>query len=192
MTDSNLTSLFLHAKDNAENNYQIILYDNTDFENFNIYKFTIKTLLPKLTLYGVEDNGVTSTDVYALWETQSGYNAKYTVNNSQELTYFNGQTLSADGDYKITLTDDLGNQNIKYFKIDKTLDFTIYEDTILKDINEIRFTNKNIQIVKNEPLNIEVYLNSILTEYSFNNFISDEGYCLIKIYDDFGNVKYFI
>jgi len=191
LTDSNLTSLFLHPKDNTENNYQIILYDNTDFENFNIYKFTIKTLLPKLTLYGVEDNGVTSTDVYALWETQSGYNAKYTVNNSQELTYFNGQTLSADGDYKITLTDDLGNQNIKYFKIDKTLDFTIYEDTSLKDINEIRFTNKNIQIVKNEPLNIEVYLNSTLTEYSFNNFISDEGYYLIKIYDDFGNVKYF-
>ncbi len=84
-----LTTLQFSAIENINSEYKIILYDNTDFENMNIYKFTIRTIPPAITLYGVNDNGTTSTDVYALWEIQSGYKATYKVNNGDEISYLN-------------------------------------------------------------------------------------------------------
>ncbi|MDD2564177.1 MAG: hypothetical protein PHU27_08190 [Salinivirgaceae bacterium] len=101
-----LTTLYINARENILSDYKIILYDNTDFENLNIYKFTIKTMLPNITLYGVNDGGTTSSDVYALWEIQSGMTATYKINNGAEISYFNGQILTAEGVYTLTLTDD--------------------------------------------------------------------------------------
>lgn len=186
-----LTTLSFSASEKINNEYKIYLYDNNDFENLNIYKFTIRTIPPEFALYGVNESGTTSTDVYALWDIQSGYKATYTLNNGEQIQYLNGQILSAEGVYIITLTDDLGNKNSKVFEIDKTLDFVIYEDNTIKEIDEIRFTNKNIQIVDNEPLNIEITKDSKLYPYNFGTYFNDEGYYLVKIYDDFGNVKYF-
>lgn len=190
--DSNiLTTLYINARENINHKYKIILYDNTDFENLNIYQFTIKTVLPDITLYGVIDGGTTSSDVYALWEIQSGYKAVYKINNGSEIVYLNGQVLINEGVYTLTLTDELGNKNTKIFEIDKTLDFVIYEDLIQREINEIRYTNKSIQISNNEPLNIEITRNGQIYEYEFNSYFNDEGFYLVKIFDDFGNVKYF-
>lgn len=186
-----LTTLSFSASEKINNEYKIYLYDNNDFENLNIYKFTIRTIPPEFTLYGVNESGTTSTDVYALWDIQSGYKATYTLNNGEQIQYLNGQILSAEGVYIITLTDDLGNKNSKVFEIDKKLDFVIYEDNTAKEIDEIRFTNKNIQIVDNEPLNIEITKDSKFYPYNFGTYFNDEGYYLVKIYDDFGNVKYF-
>jgi len=190
-TDGNLTTISFNAKENINNEYKIILYDNTDFENLNIYKFTIRTIPPVFTLYGVNEGATTSTDVYALWEVQSGYSATYKINDGEPSQYLNGQILSAQGVYIITLTDDLGNQNSKVFEIDKTLDFVIYEDNTAKEIDEIRFTNKSIQIVNNEPLNIEITRNGEPFNYEFCNYFNDEGFYLVKVFDDYGNVKYF-
>lgn len=192
LNDANiLTTLTFSASDKINNEYKIYLYDNNDFENLNIYKFTIKTIPPEFTLYGVSESGTTSTDVYALWDAQSGYKATYKLNNGEEIQYLNGQILSNEGVYMITLIDDLGNKNSKVFEIDKTLDFDIYEDNIKKEIEEIRYTNKNIQISANEPLNIEITRNSEPYTYQFGTFFNDEGFYLVKIFDDFGNVKYF-
>lgn len=192
LNDANiLTTLTFSASDKINNEYKIYLYDNNDFENLNIYKFTIKTIPPEFTLYGVNDSGTTSTDVYALWDAQSGYKATYKLNDGEEIQYLNGQILSNEGVYIITLIDDLGNKNSKVFEIDKTLDFDIYEDNIKKEIEEIRYTNKNIQISANEPLNIEITRNSEPYTYQFGTFFNDEGFYLVKIFDDFGNVKYF-
>ena len=54
-----LTTLTFSASDKINNEYKIYLYDNNDFENLNIYKFTIKTIPPEFTLYGVNDSGTT-------------------------------------------------------------------------------------------------------------------------------------
>ena len=192
LNDANiLTTLTFSASDKINNEYKIYLYDNNDFENLNIYKFTIKTIPPEFTLYGVNDSGTTSTDVYALWDAQSGYKATYKLNDGEEIQYLNGQILSNEGVYIITLIDDLGNKNSKVFEIDKTLDFDIYEDNIKKEIEEIRYTNKNIQISNNEPLNIEIMKNGEPYAYKFGTYFNDEGFYLVKIFDDYGNVKYF-
>lgn len=192
LNDANiLTTLLFNASENLNNEYKIYLYDNNDFENLNIYKFTIKTIPPEFLLYGVNESGTTSSDVYALWDAQSGYKAVYNLNSDEAIQYLNGQILSNEGVYIITLTDDLGNKNSKVFEIDRTLDYDIYEDNEKKEIDEIRYTDKSIQISNNEPLNIEITKNSEPYKYRFGTFFNDEGVYLVKIFDDFGNVKYF-
>ena len=188
---TNLTTLTIRATRNINNEYKIILYDKTDLENLNIYKFTIKTVLPEFTLNGVDENGTTSSDVFARWEIQSGYKAIYSLNDGDEKTYNNGQVLTIEGAYRITLTDELGNQNTKCFEIDKSLDFKIYEEDIEKTIEEIRYTNKSLVIVNFEDLHIEITKDSENYPYSFGTYFNDEGNYLVRIYDDFGNNKYF-
>ena len=190
--DGNSTvRLEILAKENINNDYKILLYDLTYDENFNTYKFTIKTIKPELTLYGVSDFGTTSSDVYATWEIQSGWSAIYTLNDGTENRYLNGQILTTEGVYKITLTDDIGNQTTKTFEIDKTLDFTIYADNQEATIENIRYTNKSIKFVDNEELNIEISKNGESYPYSFGTNFNDEGDYIVKIYDDFGNTIFF-
>ena len=190
--DGNSTvRLEILAKENINNDYKILLYDLADDENFNTYKFTIKTIKPELTLYGVSDFGTTSSDVYATWEIQSGWSAIYTLNDGTENRYLNGQILTTEGVYKITLTDDIGNQTTKTFEIDKTLDFTIYADNQETTIENIRYTNKSIKFVDNEELNIEISKNGESYPYSFGTSFNDEGDYIVKIYDDFGNTIFF-
>ncbi len=190
--DGNSTvRLEILAKENINNDYKILLYDLTDDENFNTYKFTIKTIKPELTLYGVSDFGTTSSDVYATWEIQGGWSAIYTLNNGTENRYLNGQILTTEGVYKITLTDDIGNLTTKTFEIDKTLDFTIYADNQEATIENIRYTNKSIKFVDNEELNIEISRNGESYPYSFGTNFNDEGDYIVKIYDNFGNTIFF-
>ncbi|MCM1556933.1 MAG: hypothetical protein NC087_05305 [Anaeroplasma bactoclasticum] len=189
--DGRTSKIEINAKENINNSYKILLYDLTDEENFNTYKFTIKTILPELTLNGVKDFGTTSSDVYATWEIQSGWSATYTLNNQNELRYINGQTLTAEGVYEITLTDELGNKTTKTFEIDKSLDFTIYKDNQEVTIEEIRYTNQSIKFVDNETLHIEITKDQEVFDYEFGKYFNDEGNYIVKIYDDFGNSKHF-
>lgn len=189
--DGRTSKIEINASENINNNYKILIYDLTDEENFNTYKFTIRTVLPELKLYGVNDFGTTSSDVYATWEIQNGWSAIYTLNNQNELRYINGQVLTAEGVYQITLTDELGNKTIKTFEIDKSLDFTIYKDNQEATIEEIRYTNKSIKFVDNETLHIEITKDNESYPYEFGKYFNDEGNYIVKIYDDFGNSKYF-
>lgn len=182
--------LEISARENINNNYKILLYDLTDEENFNTYKFTIRTTLPELTLHGVSDFGKTASDVYATWEIQNGWSAIYTLNDTEN-RYINGQILSAEGVYEITLTDELGNKTTKQFEIDKSLDFTIYKDNQEATIDEIRYTNKSIKFVDNETLNIEITKDGVSYPYTFGKYFNDEGNYIVKIYDNLGNNKYF-
>ncbi len=189
--DGKTSKIEINARENINNNYKILLYDLTDEENFNTYKFTIKTILPELKLYGATNFGTTSSDVYATWEIQSGWSAIYTLNNQDKLRYLNGQVLSAEGVYEITLTDELGNKTIKTFEIDKSLNFTIYKDDQEAKIEEIRYTNKSIKFVDNETLHIEITKDNESYPYEFGKYFNDEGNYIVKIYDDFGNSKHF-
>ncbi|MGN0961567.1 MAG: hypothetical protein ACI4PF_05160, partial [Christensenellales bacterium] len=189
--DGRTSKIEINTKENINNNYKILLYDLTDEENFNTYKFTIKTVLPELILNGVTNFGTTSSDVFATWEIQSGWSAIYTLNEREELRYLNGQILTAEGVYQITLTDELGNKTIKTFEIDKSLNFTIYKDNQEAEIEEIRYTNKSIKFVDNETLHIEITKDGSTYPYEFGKYFNDEGDYIVKIFDDFGNSKYF-
>lgn len=189
--DGKTAIIEIKALENINNSYKILLYDKTDESNFNIYKFTIRTILPELKLVGVENFGTTSSDVYATWEIQNGWSATYTLNGQTETRYINGQILTTEGTYQITLTDELGNKTIKKFEIDKSLNFTIYRDDQETTIDEIRYTNQSIKFVANEDLHIEITKDNGSFPYEFGHYFNDEGDYLVKIFDDFGNSKYF-
>lgn len=191
-TANNLTTLTFIPEDDSEISYSIQLYDKTDTENYNIYSFVIKTIKPKLNLYNVEPNGTTGSNVYANWDSgEEQYTATYTLNNiTQE--YRKGQILSNEGDYQITLSDEIGNQTTVKFSIDKSIDFALV-DTQGKQysVEEIRYINFDIAIIDKEALNISITKNDEEFEYNFGLMITDEGTYLVRLFDEYGNSYFF-
>ena len=185
-----LTIMFV-PNTNALENYQITLYDINDFENYNIYNFTIKTITPNLELVGVNNGGKTAGNVYGTWENIQGLSAEYSYNLSSFIPYRRGQVLSNEGEYKIKLSDELGNYTIANFEIDRTLEYIIFKNTTIVYKQDIEFTNENILISNDEPLNIIVTKNEVNYPYEFNSYLYEEGQYLINIFDNYGNHEYF-
>ncbi len=189
--EDNLTEITIQVESNVLNSYKILLYDKTDFDNFNTYVFDINTLIPEFDLNGVSDKGTTSSNAYAKWETLNNYSAVYIFNGSKEQSYYNGQVFTSDGYYEIIVKDRLGNTNSKTFTIDKSLDYTVYVDDELITAGEILYTNKSIKIVNNEPLSIEIFKDNEILNYKFNEYFNDEGKYKVHIFDEYGNSNYF-
>jgi hypothetical protein len=186
-----ITTSFFYYEEETIANYQIDLINIDDFENYNVYTFTIKRISPEITLFNVEDGGTTATDVWATWTDTDIVNSIYTLNGFEKGTYRKNQTISADGQYTITITDNLGNTNSVSFEIDRTLDFFILANSEVASIEEIEFTNKDIQICKNEPLSISVFRDDESYPYEFEQVLSIEGNYLVVISDDYSNTQMF-
>lgn len=192
ITDRNITTIYFQPEENSEDNYTILLIDNTDTDNFNSYNFTIKTIKPTIYLIGVEPNGKTGGDVYATWESnEEQYTATYT-NHGYTYEYRKGQVLSGQGNYIITLTDELGNYSQVNFEIDKTIDFLILDlNNKSYSIDEIEFINFDIKILPQEELSITLTKDKIQIEYEFGLMITDEGYYTVEMFDEFNNTIFF-
>jgi len=190
--DKNITILKFNAEENAENYFTIELVEKLDTENYNQYNFTQKTIKPIINLFGVSENGTTGGSVYAMWdEGQENWTATYTL-NEQTYEYRKGQVIDKNGEYTISLTDELGNTNQVKFNIDKSIKFLIkdiYENTY--KIEDIEFINFDIKLISDEPLEVYVKRNSIDYDYSLGLFISEEGYYTVNLIDQFGNTCYF-
>lgn len=190
--DDNQTTLFFSAQEESEHKYTIYLYDKSDNENYNVYTFTIKTIKPIINLFGVENGGKTGGSVYATWEnTDEQYTASYVVNGNQ-FEYRKGQVLSGEGNYTISLSDELGNTATVTFEIDKTIDFAIADmngATYTKE--EIELINFDIRIVNLEELTCEIIKNDEPYSYEFGLLISEEGIYKVNLYDIYGNSIYF-
>lgn len=190
--NNNLQTLFFYPLEESENFYKIQLIDKTDTENYNIYSFSIKTIKPIILLYGVEENGKTGGTVYATWENnEEQYTATYTLKgNTNE--YKKGQVLSVEGNYTITLKDEIGNTSSVSFQIDKTIDFVIADaNGNTYSIEDIRYINFDIRIIESEPLTVSISHNNNLIDYEFGLMISEEGQYQVRLYDEFNNSFYF-
>jgi len=190
--DSNIETLTFNPEEESVIFYSIQLIDKLDTENYNIYNFTIKTIKPKITLYGVEPNGTTGANVYATWEiNEEQYTATFTLNGKTE-EYKKGQVLTSEGSYSITLSDEIGNTNTVEFYIDKSIDFTIADTSgNTYGVEQIKYINFDVRIIANEPLDIVVTKDSEVIEYDFGLMITEEGYYLVKLYDEYGNSYFF-
>lgn len=190
--NNNVANLYFYPEENTEFVYIITLIDRTDTENYNTYKFTIKTIKPIINLFGVEPNGKTGGSVYATWEqNDEQYTACYTLNgNTQE--YRKGQILTVAGSYTIELSDELGNTSYVNFTIDKTIDFTIADISgNTYKIEDIEYINFGIRILEDEPLNITIKKDNSQIDYEFGLIISDEGFYSVTLVDEFNNTLYF-
>ncbi len=167
-----------------DGNYSIKLINLTDEENFNIYEFTIDTKAPGLSLEGVNQNETTNKDVTVSWNDSDVVSSTYTL-NGEEFVLENGETLTKEGIYVITLVDDLGNKTEVMFTIDKSLDYEVYvNDT---STTGVETTGEDVVIVNNEDLNISITKNGEAYDYLFGDILSEEGTYLIKISDQYGN-----
>ena len=191
-TDKNITTLAFIPVEESEIFYCIQLVDKTDTDNYNIYSFSIKTIKPILNLFGVEPNGKTGGNVYATWENnEEQYTATYSL-NGETSTYRKGQILSVEGSYTITLQDEIGNANSVNFSIDKTIDFVIADtEGNTYEIEEIKYINFDIRLIESEPLNVTITRNDENKDYDFGLMITEEGYYLVRLTDEFNNSLFF-
>lgn len=190
--ERNIITLNFIPEENSIDKYSIKLLEINDTENFNKYDFTIKTIKPNISLYGVEPNGTTGGDVYASWEQgEERYTATYTL-KGQTQEYKRGQVLTAAGEYTITLADELGNENSVRFIIDKTISFLIADISgNIYDIEDIAYINFDVRIIEDEPLNITVTKDGRPYDYEFGLMIVEEGEYQISLVDVFNNTLYF-
>ncbi len=191
-TDGKTTTLTFTPVEESEILYSIQLVDRTDTENYNIYSFTIKTIKPTLYLFGVEPDGETGGNVYATWDnTEEQYSATVTHNGKTD-TYRKGQILSVEGDYTITLQDEIGNTSSVNFNIDKTIDFVIADaEGKTYKIEDIRYINFDIRIIESEPLNVTITKDDNVMDYEFGLMITEEGYYLVRLNDEYNNSIFF-
>lgn len=190
--DDNITTLTFNPEEDSVIYYSIQLIDKLDTENYNIYNFTIKTIKPQITLYGVEPNGTTGANVYATWEVnEEQYTATFTLNGDTN-EYRKGQVLTNEGSYTITLSDEIGNTNSVMFYIDKSIDFTIADTSgNTYGVEQIKYINFDVRVIANEPLDITVTKDNQEIDYDFGLMITEEGYYLVKLYDEYGNSYFF-
>ena len=173
------------VKVSDDGNYVIKLINLTDEDNFNTYEFTIDTKAPVVNLDGVEQGKTNNTDVSVSWSDEDVVSATYTLNNGEEINLVNGDVLSLEGTYEVKVIDDLGNETVVTFTIDKSLYYEVYvNDT---STTGVETTGEDVLLINNEELNISVTRNGESYEYNFGDVLSEEGTYLIKISDDYGN-----
>ena len=120
----------------SEGNYLITISDSAG--NSKNYKFTIDKTAPSLSLSGVTDGGFTNGNVSASWSTTVGNVGAQRVNSNDVLTvkyssssnanfpssssivYTSGAAITAEGNYRIEISDAAGNSSFLVFTIDKT------------------------------------------------------------------------
>jgi hypothetical protein len=141
-------------------------------------------------LVGVANGGWTGRDVYATWTDAEGLSA--TVVHNGVTKQYRKETLSQDGVYTITLSDELGNTSTVNFIIDKEIRFTILANNQQATANQIRQTNKNIVILENDkPLTIQVIKDGQPIAYTFGLTLFEDGNYQVTLWDEFSNSLYF-
>ncbi len=168
-----------------DGDYSIKLINLTDSDNVNTYSFTIDTKAPEVNLDNVNPNETTNKDVTVSWNDEDVISATYTLNNGELFTFENGTTFTEEGIYVVKVFDDLGNETVVMFTIDKSLNYEVYVDNT--STTGVETTGEDVVLINNEDLKIEVLKDGESFDYTFGEVLSEEGIYLIKIYDSYGN-----
>ena len=133
------------------------------------YKLIINKNLPKGTLIGVVDGGITSGNVSFVWD-EVGATAM--LNNS---VYTKGSSIKNDGEYEIILTNKLGLSVIYTFTINKQ-----FPEGTLNGVTNGGYTNTEVYLTWESQtitaeLNGEPYINgsSIIEEGEYSLVLND-------------------
>lgn len=172
------------ASDENSGIYSIRLIRLTDEENFTDYGFTVNTLAPDFDL-SVSSGSTTNKNVTVSWTASDVVSVVYSLDGGELVELTNGDTLSAEGVYTVTATNDLGTQRVKTFTIDKTVDYSI--EVGAQPARNVEVTNENVAVFNNETLSVSVMKNGEPYGYAFGDILSEEGFYTFRIEDDFGN-----
>ena len=141
------------------------------------YTFVIDTVAPEIMLDGVENGGVVSGDVSATFEV--GATAELFKNGVAFGSYLGGTKITDDGEYRIVVKDNAGNESAVEFTIDKTVAWGI-------NINEQGLAN-SVTATANESVTVSLLKDGGEVEYTLGEEINLPGEYTLTLTDTLGN-----
>ncbi len=154
------------------------------FENFDGYKqtynFTIDTVNPEINIQGAKNRESVKNDVKVTY-TEENLTAELFKNGKSLGEYQSGNPVSADGQYRIVVSDRANNKVEVEFTIDKTVDFAI-------NVNDKGLSNSVIATA-NEKVTVTLLKNNEAVEYTLGSAIVEPADYVITVTDNLGNAK---
>ena len=152
------------------------------FENFDGYKatyaFTIDTAAPVIATEGANHREAVNEDVKVFY-TEENLTAEIFKNGKSLGEYTSGNPVSADGIYRIVVSDLAGNKVEVEFTIDKTVDFAI-------NVNDNGLSNSVIATA-NETVTVALLKNGEKIDYVLGSAISEPAEYTLAVTDGLGN-----
>ena len=152
------------------------------FENFDGYKasytFTIDTAAPVVALEGADHKEAVNEDVKVFY-TEENLTAELFKNGKSLGEYTSGNPVSADGIYRIVVSDRAGNSVEVEFTIDKTVDYAI-------NVNDKGLSNSVIATA-NESVTVTLLKNGEKIDYTLGAAISEPAEYTLAVTDALGN-----
>lgn len=180
-----------HMSYSEDGEYSVKLINKDDPDNFSTYSFEIDNKAPSIIIGGAKDNGRTNGDVNVSWDDADVVEATYSVNGGEELSFERGTVFSKEGTYVIKVKDDLGNESVATFTIDKTLDYSVTDSKGELPKGKDATTNQDVVITDNEDLMVSVAKDGKDYPYSFGDALTEEGTYRIEVSDELGNKESF-
>ena len=144
-------------------------------------QITYEQPIPAGDLAGVQDGGITNTDVVFTWDDE----AVVTVEkNGEVIPYESGDKLTADGDYTITFENFDGHKKVYAFTID-----TEEPEVEMEGADHRESVNTDVKVFYTEEnLKAELFKDGkSLGEYVSGNPISADGQYRVRVVDTAGN-----
>ena len=152
------------------------------FENFDGYKasytFTIDKAAPVIATEGANNKESVNEDVKVFY-TEENLKAEIFKNGKSLGDYTSGNPVSADGIYRIVVSDLAGNKVEVEFTIDKTVDYAI-------NVNDNGLSNSVIATA-NETVTVTLLKNGEKIDYVLGSAISVPAEYTLAITDSLGN-----
>ena len=152
------------------------------FENFDGYKasytFTIDKAAPVIATEGANHKESVNEDVKVFY-TEENLTAEIFKNGKSLGEYTSGNPVSADGIYRIVVSDLAGNKVEVEFTIDKTVDYAI-------NVNDKGLSNSVIATA-NETVTVTLLKNGEKIDYVLGSAISEPAEYTLAVTDALGN-----
>ncbi len=152
------------------------------FENFDGYKetytFTIDTVSPEVKLEGAANRENVNEDVKVFY-TEENLTAELVKNGKSLGDYVSGTPVSADGSYRIIVSDRTNNKVEVEFTIDKTVDYAI-------NVNDKGLSNSVI-VTANEQVTVALTKNGEAMDYVLGSAITEPADYALTLTDHLGN-----
>ena len=152
------------------------------FENYDGYKasytFTIDTAAPVIATEGANHKESVNEDVKVFY-TEENLTAELFKNGKSLGAYTSGNPVSADGLYRIVVSDRAGNSVEVEFTIDKTVDYAI-------NVNDKGLSNSVIATA-NETVTVTLLKNGEKVDYTLGAAITEPAEYTLAVTDGLGN-----
>lgn len=175
----------------SSGSYEIRLINSMDEDNFRTYSFSVDCIAPDVSLEGVDAGKTTNGNVSVSWEDGDVSKAVYSLNGGEEIPFENGALFDKEGSYVVKVIDELENETMKTFSIDKTVDYSVTASDG-KSIGGDATTSDDVIITANEEAMVSIVKDGETYPYSFGDKLTEEGRYLITVEDAYGNKNSFV